>query len=87
MIPFFEKNIRLQRKDKILRELVALRMREIRERHGHTQEFLIENTRLHISHYENQQKFPSLETLTLFCKYYNLTLDEFFAPIEYPPKK
>ena len=67
--------------------MVSLRMREIREQHGHTQEFLIENTHLHISHYENQQKFPSLETLSRFCQYYNISLDEFFAPMGYPPKK
>lgn len=59
-------------------------MREIREKHHHTQEYLIENTRLHISHYENKQKFPSLETLTLFCRYYNISLQEFFEGTDYP---
>ncbi len=59
-------------------------MREIREMHNHTQEYLIENTHLHISHYENRQKFPSLETLTLFCKFYNISLHEFFGTSDYP---
>ncbi|MCX4282265.1 helix-turn-helix transcriptional regulator [Alistipes muris] len=62
-------------------------MREIREQHNHTQEYLIENTRLHISHYENQQKFPSLETLSLFCEYYNISLHEFFKETDYPKNK
>lgn len=62
-------------------------MREIRERHNHTQEYLIENTRLHISHYENRQKFPSLETLALFCSYYNISLCEFFAETSHPQKQ
>lgn len=62
-------------------------MRQIRIEHNHTQEYLIENTRLHISHYESRQKLPSLETLALFCRYYNISLCEFFAETTHPKEQ
>ena len=62
-------------------------MKEIRELHNHMQEYLIENTHLHISHYENLQKFPSLETISLFCNFYKISLGDFFAPMNYPEKE
>lgn len=42
------------------------------------------NTHLSISHYENQLKFPSLESIARFCKFYNISLEKFFAGITYP---
>ncbi len=62
-------------------------MREIREQHNHTQEYLSNNTRLKIWDYESEQKFPSLESIAKFCKFYNITLVEFFTPINYPTEK
>jgi len=64
-------------------------MREIREQHNHTQEFLIENTHLHITHYEGGIHLPSLRSIRTFCKFYNISLEEFFAGVTYPkePKK
>ncbi|WP_418164282.1 helix-turn-helix domain-containing protein, partial [Alistipes finegoldii] len=75
--------------DHILLDLVACRMREIREQHNHTQEFLTENAHLHLSHYEHGRKLPTLGTIIKFCKYYNLSLKEFFGEMTYPkePKK
>ena len=40
------------------------------------------NTHLSISHYENELKFPSLESIAKFCKFYSL--EKFFAGITYP---
>nr|WP_302289825.1 helix-turn-helix transcriptional regulator [Alistipes finegoldii] len=62
-------------------------MKEIRELHNHTQEYVSHNTQLDISHYESGQRFASLQTLSIFCKFYKMTLDEFFATIKYPPKE
>lgn len=61
-------------------------MCEIREHHNHTQEYLANNTHLKIWDYERKQKFPSLESIAKFCEFYNLTLPEFFAGMDYPPK-
>ena len=30
---------------------------------------------------------PNLTTISIICKFYNITLDEFFAPLHYPPKE
>lgn len=67
--------------------IIALRMKEIREQHNHTQEFLIENTGLHLSHYEHGRKLPTVSSIAKFCKFYDLSLEEFFSGISYPQKK
>lgn len=80
------KFIQLKRRDKILIGLIIQRMREIRESHEHTQEYVSHNTKLDIPHYESGQRFASLQTLSIFCQFYNMTLEEFFSTIKYPPK-
>ena len=59
-------------------------MCEIRERHNHTQEFVANNTRLKIWDYESRQKFPTLESIARFCDFYSMSIDKFFAGIDYP---
>lgn len=68
-------------------DLVAGRMRQLRDEHNYTQEYLIDHTRLDIAHYEAGQSFPSLFSISILCKFYNITLDEFFAPMNYPSKE
>lgn len=68
----------------ILVDLVAKRLTEIREQHKHTKEYVLHNTGLGISDYENKAKFPTLESIAKFCKFYNISLEEFFAGIIYP---
>ena len=36
------------------------------------------------SGYENKVRFPSLESIAKFCKFYNISLEKFFAGITYP---
>ena len=67
-----------QRRDEILLQKIVLRIKELRSIHGHTQEKLKEATGLN---------FPNLTSIAIICRYYNISLDEFFAPMEYPPKK
>ncbi|CVI68621.1 hypothetical protein BN3659_01247 [Alistipes sp. CHKCI003] len=76
----------MRSKDEKLREMVARRMCQIREAHNHTQEYLTNNTRLKIWEYESKRKFPSLESIATFCKFYDLSLDEFFSGMTYPKK-
>lgn len=66
---------------------LAQRLKELRREHGHTQEYLIERVHLAINSYETGDKVPTLMSLLKICKFYNITLDEFFAPINYPPKE
>ena len=66
---------------------IVLRIKELRSIHGHTQEKLKEATGLNIPNLETGENFPNLTSIAIICRYYNISLDEFFAPMEYPPKK
>lgn len=76
-----------QRRDEVLLHKVVLRVKELRSTLNHTQEQLKEGTGLNIPNLETGENFPNLTTLAIICKFYGITLDEFFAPINYPPKK
>ena len=76
-----------QRRDEILLQKIVLRIKELRSIHGHTQEKLKEATGLNIPNLETRENFPNLTSIAIICRYYNISLDEFFAPMEYPPKK
>lgn len=68
-------------------ERVSQRIKELRNEHNHTQEYLIEKVHLSINSYEAGTKIPTLMSLFKICEFYNITLGEFFAPLNYPPKK
>ena len=76
-----------QRRNEILYGLIIHRIKELRNSHHHSQEFVVENTKLDIPHFESGRYVPSIGSLAIFCEFYGITLDEFFAPMNYPPKK
>lgn len=76
-----------QRRDEVLLQKVVLRVKELRKTHGHTQEQLIAATEVNIPNLETGENFPNLTTLSIICKFYGITLGEFFAPLNHPPKK
>ena len=69
-----------------LAEKIALRIKELRDEYGHTQEFLIEKVHLDINRYEICDRIPTLMSLRKICDFYNITLAEFFISMNYPPK-
>lgn len=73
-----------RRRDTELAELIAVRLKELRQERGYTQEFVVERTRLNIPQYEARHYTPSLDSLAIICRLYGTTLDEFFATIKYP---
>lgn len=75
-----------QRRDEELFKMVIQRIKDLREEHQYTQEYINNLTGLDIPHLETGRDFPSLTTIAILCKFYNITIVEFFAPIEYPPK-
>ena len=80
-------NKKKQRRDEELLQKIILRVKELRRLHDHqSQEELAEATGLGIAQLESGKSFPNLTTITIICKFYNITLDEFFAPLNYPPK-
>jgi 3-(methylthio)propanoyl-CoA dehydrogenase len=69
-----------QRRDEELLQKIILRVKELRRLHDHqSQEELAEATGLGIAQLESGKNFPNLTTITIICKFYNVTLDEFFA--------
>ncbi len=76
-----------KRTDATLNDLIIRRIKEIRKSNGHSQEYVFENTGMDIAHIEIGRVIPSIVSISIFCKYYNITLDEFFAPLNYPPKE
>lgn len=61
-------------------------MKELRSVRGFSQEYVIEHTGLDIFHFENGSKNPTTISLSILCKFYGITLGEFFGPLDYPPK-
>jgi len=75
-----------QRRDEVLLQKVVLRIKELRNLHKDTQEKLKEATGLNIPNLETGENFPNLTSIAIICRYYGITLAEFFAPLDYPPK-
>lgn len=76
-----------QRHDLYLKDRIILRVKELRSIHGHSQEKLKELTNVDVANLESGKNFPTITTIAIICKFYNITLDEFFAPMNYPPKE
>lgn len=76
-----------QRRDEILLKKVILRIKELRSIHGYSQEQLNGGTEIDISNLETGANYPNLTTISIICGFYGITLDEFFAPMKYPPIK
>lgn len=74
-------------KDEDFGEMLSKRLLQLRNGHGYSQEYVIEKTHLDIYRYETGNSIPLLMSLLKLCRFYNITLDEFFAPLAYPPKK
>ncbi len=70
--------------DRELVERIARRIKELRKEHGHSQEYLIEKLHISINSYESGSKTPTLMSVLKICKFYNITLGEFFIPVNYP---
>lgn len=65
---------------------LIVRMQQLRNERDYKQEYVIENTHLDISRYETGDSVPTLRSILKLCKLYNITISEFFAPFDLPPK-
>lgn len=75
-----------QRRDGLLRRKIILRTEELCGVHGHTREQPKGAAGLNIPNMETGETFPNLTLLSIICSYCKISLDEFFAPMSYPPK-
>jgi len=67
-----------QIRDKELIRKVALRIKQLREAKGLTQEQVFNDTYIHIGRIESLRVNPSISTLGAIAKYFKISLSEFF---------
>ncbi len=77
---------KLNRKDEPFVKTLVERMQQLRNERGYSQEYVIENTHLDISRYETGDSIPTLRSVLKLCRLYDITISEFFAPLNYPTK-
>jgi transcriptional regulator with XRE-family HTH domain len=71
-----------QIKDQKLLQKIALVFKELRETKGVTQEDVYNDTNIHIGRVETANANLSVSTLSALCKYFKLSLSEFFKKVE-----
>lgn len=69
------------RNEKLLKK-IALRLKELRDRDDVTQEVFYNDTGINIGRIERAKRDFSMTTLHSICKYFKITITEFFADIE-----
>ncbi len=67
-----------QIKDIELLKKIAKRLKNLRVEKNLTQEMVYNDTEIHIARIESGQQNVSVSTLYALCKYYSVTLREFF---------
>ena len=72
----------MQRRDEQLMLAIAKRLKEIREKKGFSQQYVYIDTDLNIGKIEVGKTNISVSTLAILCKYYGVTLEEFFRGID-----
>ena len=70
------------RRDDILLSQVTNKLKELRKEKGVSQLRVLIDTEIHVSRIENKNYNLTLSTLSLLCKYYGVSLTEFFDSIE-----
>lgn len=76
-----------QERDIAILEYIARKCKDLRAKKGGSQEAVYEDTGINIGKVETAKKNVTISTLTKLCRYYNLTLEEFFDGTNYPPKE
>lgn len=75
-----------QERDIAILEYIAHKCKELRAKKGISQEAVYEDTGINIGKVETAKKNLTISTLTKLCRYYKLTIEEFFHGTHYPPK-
>lgn len=75
-------NMKRQRRDDVLINRIVDELKRIRKERDLTQETVTYDTDIHISRIETGKHSITITTLSDLCKYYGITLQEFFRRIE-----
>lgn len=60
---------------------IAVRIKQLRESKGVSQEIMYMDTQIHVARIETAKVNISVSTLDAICRYFDITLSEFFAGI------
>ena len=71
-----------QLRDDILLDKIAGKIRKLRADKGITLEQFFNDTNVHLSRIEHSKANVSISTLKVVCKYFNISLHEFFRDID-----
>ncbi|MCD7971038.1 MAG: helix-turn-helix domain-containing protein [Alistipes sp.] len=71
-----------ERIDHNLLAMVASRVKELRLASKHSQESLSEETKLHIGRIETGRYNITLTSISVLCKFFGITVEEFFKGIK-----
>lgn len=67
-----------QLQDKVLIKKISLKIKEIRTLKGITQEQFYNDTGIHLARIESGSANVSVSTMSFICKYFNISLEDFF---------
>ena len=72
-----------QVKDEKLLKEIAIKIKALRESKGITQEAFYHDTNIHIGRIETGKNNLSVSSLKAICKYFGITLKEFFSKMDF----
>lgn len=70
-----------QIRDQELLHKIALKLKQLREKKGLSQVDVLNETDIHIARIETAKVNVSVSTLSKLCKYFDISLSEFFKKI------
>ncbi|MEJ0103704.1 MAG: helix-turn-helix transcriptional regulator [Bacteroidota bacterium] len=71
-----------QYRDKKLLQKIAVILKELRDETGLVQTDVYDETRVHIGRIETAKANLSISTLSLLCKFYKISMSDFFKKVE-----
>lgn len=71
-----------QQKDLVLLSFIAQKLKRLREAKNVSQQDVLNDTAIHIARIETGRMNISISTLSHLCKYFNITLSEFFETLK-----
>ncbi|MEP1035514.1 helix-turn-helix transcriptional regulator [Ekhidna sp.] len=81
MLVFLTFVLMVQVRDKELISKIAQRLKALREEKGLTQEQLYNDLEIHVGRIESMKVNPTVSTINSLCKYFEISLAEFFDGI------
>jgi len=70
-----------QLKNEVLLKKMAARLKFVREKAGVTQEQFFNDTGIHLARIETGTSNITISTLDAICRYFNITIEQFFKGI------